>query len=360
LRGLALLLAVAACGGAGSKAPAVQKPTGPEVDAKTAEKDAKGLVTEIYETISRGKSDNLFTLLNPALIVFGPRKADALGTRSDALVALSKVVDPKAKTHAQLRSGSLDVVASPGGHSAWVFDTINVDSHELAVMAVLQNDDDIWLVSAAALARTPAMKDVRAELKKVAVVPPGAMAPAKVDPRAKGAVDKFQKGLLDQNVWGDDIGSRTEGIVIGPAVGDVTRGKKDVKKLFKKRTAANVREAVSGEISAAVTPDGELAWVTAPVTQAADDEEPLPLRVFAVFEKDGDNWKMIALHESLAIDGPGAGEKFVKILPPAPRPPEPPPEVKKAEKTEKTAKTETKKKTKKKKKPKKKPVGEDE
>ncbi len=356
MRGLALLVAVAACGGGTGKAAPAQKVTGPDVDARTAEKDAKGLVTEIYETLGRGKSDSLFTLLNPTLIVFGPRMSDALGTRSDALVALSKVVDSKAKT--QLRSGSLHVVASPGGHSAWVFDTIDIGGDGLATLAVLQNDDDIWLVTAAGLARTPMMKVVRAELKKVAVVPPGAAAPGKQDERAKGAVEKFQKGLLDQNVWGDDLSSRTEAIVVGPAMGDVTRGKKDIKKLFKKRIAANTREAISGELTAAATPDGELAWVTAPVTQVVDDEEPLPLRVFAVFEKDGAGWKMIALHESLALEEPGAGAKFVKILPPAPKPPEPPPEVKKAEPSEKAATSETKKKKKKKKK--KKPVADDE
>ena len=185
----------------------------------------------------------------------------------------------------------------------------------------------------------------------MAVVPPGATAVAKVDPRAKGAVERFEKGLLDKEGWGADLGSRTEAIVIGPASGDVTRGKKEIKKLWKKRVEAHTREATSGEVTAEVTADDQLAWVTAPVTMVADDEDPLPLRVFAVFERNGDAWKMIALHEALAFDEPGAGAPFVKILPPSPKPPEPPPKAEEAKKDDKPAKAAKKtKKTKKKKK----------
>ena len=354
----AILLLFAACGG-GGKPKVVAKPVGPAVDEKTAEKDAEGLVTEIYETVNRGKPDNLFSLLNDPLIIFGPRKADATVTRSEALVALGKLVDPKAKQHAQVRSASLEVVSSSGGHSAWAYDTINVEGQSMAVVAILTNDSDLWAVSAAALAHTPSMKEIRTELKKVAVVPPGAASAAKVDERAKGAVERFEKGLIDQQSWGDDLSSRTEALVIGPASGDVTKGKKDIKKLWKKRIDAETRAAISGEVSAATTPDGELAWVTAPVTRVEKDEEPLPLRVFAVFEKNGEGWKMILLQESVALDEPGAGASFVKILPPAPKPPEPPPEVKDAKKDDK-AKTETTKKKKKKKQKKKKPAAEDE
>ena len=194
-RFVAVFAVAAACGGGGSKTKVVDKPVGPAVDEKTAEKDAEGLVTEIYDTINRGKPDNLFSLLNDPLIIFGPRKTDATVTRSEALVALGKVVDPKAKQHAQLRSGSLGVIASAGGHSAWAFDVVSVDGQSMAMMAVLTNDNDLWALSAAALATTPTMKEIRGELKKVAVVPPGAMSAAKIDARAEGAVERFKKGL---------------------------------------------------------------------------------------------------------------------------------------------------------------------
>ena len=350
MRSLALLAVVAACGG-GGKAKGPEKPIGPAVDEKVAKKDAVGLVEEIYDTINRGKPDNLFSLLNDPLIIFGPRKADATVTRSEALVALGKLIDPKAKDNIQVRSASLAVIASQGGHSAWAFDVVNVEGKQLAGLAVLTNDNDLWAVSAAALAQTPSMREVRAELKKVAVVPPGAMSTAKVDDRAAGAVDKFKKGMLEQQVWGDDLGNSSDALLIGPTAGDVTRGKKEIKRVWKKRMDAETRAAISGEVAASTTPDGQLAWVTAPITRVEKDEDPLPLRAFAVFEKDGDNWKLIALQESLALDTAGSGESFVKVLPPALKPPEPPPEEKKVEKDKKKKKPdETKKKKKKKKK----------
>ena len=154
------------------------------------------------------------------------------------------------------------------------------------------------------------------------------------------------RSFEEMQQWGDDLGSRTEAIVIGPAIGEVTKGKKEIKKLWKKRVEAETRAAVSGEITAEVTADGQLAWVTAPITRVEKDEPPLPLRVFAVFEKNGDGWKMIALHESLAIDEPGAGAKFAKIVPP-PLTAEPPPEVEAPKVDKKDPKKKKKKKKKK-------------
>ena len=110
---------------------------------------------EIYQTIGRGKADSMFSLLADPLTVFGPRRADATITRADALVALGKLVDPKAKKHAQLRSGGLSVVVSQGGRSAWAFDLVNVDGRLLAATAVLSNTGDLWSVTAATLATVP-------------------------------------------------------------------------------------------------------------------------------------------------------------------------------------------------------------
>jgi ketosteroid isomerase-like protein len=296
---------------------------GPAVDGRTAEKDAKGLVAEIYETIDRGSSDSMFSLLSDRLVVFGPRRTDAALTRADALVALGKVIDPKAKKHAQLHPGGVEVVTSEGGHSAWAFDLIRVDGQLLAATAVLSNTDDIWAVTAAALATMPTGKQVKAEGARDAIVPPGATAAAKVDPSAEAAVEKFKRGLVEQQAWGDDLSSRTDAIVIGPAAGEVARGKAAIKREWKARMKANVREATSGEFTAAMTADGQLVWLSVPVTRIADGEDPLPLRIFAVYEKDGPGWKMIALHEALALDEPGSGTAYKKILPAGAAPPEP-------------------------------------
>jgi ketosteroid isomerase-like protein len=333
--------ALAACprGGGGAAKPKVV--VGPPIDEKQAQKGASDLVAEIYEMLGKGNKDSLFTLLDNALIVFGPRRTDMLGTRADALVALGQLVDPKKKL--AIKRGKLELVASPGGRSAWAFDVANIDGHPVAVMAVLSNASDLWLVGAVAVAHTPGMQQVKDELAKDAVVPPGAMGAKKIDPAARPAVERFQKGLLDQAAWGEDLASRSEAIVVGPTSGEVTRGKKEIKALWEKRVEAKTRAAVSGEITAAVTDDGQLAWVSAPITRVVGDEAPLPLRAFAVYEKDGAEWKLIALHESLALAEPGAGASFKKVVPPKPAEPKPvelavvQPKAEKAEKPEKKA-----------------------
>ncbi|MBA3820423.1 MAG: nuclear transport factor 2 family protein [Deltaproteobacteria bacterium] len=353
MAGAVVVGSVGCGGGGGSSKP---KPVmGPAVDEKTAQKDAAGLVEEIYETLGRGNKDSLFTLLVDSLVVFGPRGKDSMTTRADVLVALGEVVDPKAKKRVELRSGSLEVVASPGGRSAWAFDVININGEPHAVMAILTNSDDLWLVEAVSVAHTPSKGTVKTELAKDAVVPPGSSGPKQSADGAEGAVEKFRKGLLAQDLWGDDLGSRSDAVFVGPAAGEVTRGKKELKKLWKKRVEMKTRAAASGEITAAVTADGQLAWVSAPITRVAEEQDPLPLRAFAVFEKTAESWTLIALQESLAVDAPGAGAAFKKIVPPALE--EKPPEVVEAPKPDQKA---DKKKSKSKKKKKKKPVDDDE
>jgi hypothetical protein len=340
----AALVALAACGGGSSSGTHSDKPKSEGVDETKAEKGARDLLGEIYEDINHADTDSLQPPLAVQLNIFGPRRADAFATRSDAVAALKTVVDPKAKKKPSVKSGALAVVPSPGGRSAWAVDVMDIDGEPVAVTAVLTNADDIWLLDVAALASTPAMKKVKKQLKQDAVVPTGMTAAAKIDPLAQGAVDKFQKGLAAQAMWGEDLTARSDSVVIGPGEGDVTRGKSAIKKAWKKRVKANVREAAAGEITAAATPDKQLAWVTAPVVRFEDDEEPLPLRAFAVFEKNGSEWRMIALQESLALDEPGAGAVYKKTVAPA--------VAKKAEDKPKSEDPPPKKKKKKKKKPK--------
>ncbi len=342
MRLVALAVLACACGGGGgggSKA----KPVGPAIDEKKAEKEAKSLAAEILETLGHGSKDSLFSLLDDGLIVFGPRREDAAANRTDALVALGTVIDPKAKKKLALRSSALEVVASSGGRSAWAFDVVDVDGEPHAVTAILSNADDLWQVEAAMVAAMPARAAIKLQLGKDGVVPPGATSKAKVNAAAAGAVEKFKKGLLDQDAWGADLATRTDAIVIGPAFGEVTRGKKEIKKLWKKRVEQKTRAAVSGELVSAVTRDGQLAWVTAPITLVSEKQDPLPLRAFAVFEKSESGWTLIALHESLAFDQAGAGAAFKKALPPSPKEPEPVAE-KKDDKQKKEVKKEKKKK----------------
>jgi ketosteroid isomerase-like protein len=317
-----LLVACTGRGGGGAAKP--RGPVGPAIDAKEAEQGASDLVTEIYDTLGRGNKDSLFTLLDDSLIVFGPRGPDMLGTRADALVALGQVVDPKAKKKLAIRAGKLEIVAAPGGRSALAFDAASINGQPHTVMAVLTNASDLWLVEAVAVARAPAAAQLKSALAKDAVLPPGMAGTRRMDPEAKLAVEKFQDGLLDQAAWGDELASHAEALVVGPTAGEVARGKQAVEAMWKKRVEAKTRAAISGPITAAVTDDGQLAWVSAPITRVeGEGTQPLPLRAFAVYMQDGGDWKLIALHESLAVGEPGSGATFKKVIPPKPAEPKP-------------------------------------
>lgn len=340
MRGFALTALLATACGGGAAAP--EAPKQPSVDERKAERDAKGLVKEIYQSVGRSNTDGLMALLADPLVVFGPRKADAHATRSDALVSLRDVLDKQ--KNSKVQSGSLAVVASPGGLSAWGVDTMEVAGQPMAMTVVLSNDDDFWVVVAATLAETPPMKSVRSKLKEDAVVPTGMQGIAQVPDAAEGAVDRFKRGLATPTVWAEDLAKRGDAIVIGPSAGDVTRGKKPIASLWKKREKVNMRYASAGEVTAGATADGQLAWVSAPVVRFADDKEndgaPLPLRLFSVFEKSKDGWSMISLQESVALDEPGQGASFKKITAPAVKeePPPPPKDDKPVEKKKKKKK----------------------
>src|SRR5262249_4478157 len=188
----------------------------PAVDERAAEKDAKGLVVEIYRTLDRGKTDSMFSLLSDPLIVFGPRRGDAMTTRADALVALGKIIDPKAKKRPPVRWRGLAGVVSRGGPAAGAFDVVNFEGQSLAIPAVLSNTADLWSVNAAALATVPSAGKVKAESARDAIVPPGATSTGKIGAQAQAVVDEFKKGLADQDSWGAGLMSRSDAILARP------------------------------------------------------------------------------------------------------------------------------------------------
>src|SRR5207237_9848003 len=121
--------------------------------------------------------------------------------------------------------------------------------------------------------------------------------------------------------WGEELARSDNAVVAGPIQGEIARGKDEIKKLWAKRIKDGTREIAVGDASAAVMPDGHLAWVSAPVTRVSETGESLPLRAFAVFEQHGADWRMVALQESIAIDAPGSGVAFHRAPPPPPPPP---------------------------------------
>jgi len=64
-----------------------------------------------------------------------------------------------------------------------------------------------------------------------------------------------------------------------------------IARTWKARMRSKVREAISGGDHRAMTPDAQLGVDQRPVTRVADDEDPMPLRIFAVYAKDGPAWE---------------------------------------------------------------------
>ncbi|MCX5741070.1 MAG: hypothetical protein NT062_01070 [Proteobacteria bacterium] len=309
---------LAACGGS---PPHTDTPALQSLDQKSAEGDAKGIVGEVYKTLNRANTDGLMTLVAEPLVVFGPRQVDAMATRTEAIVALRGYLETAKKL--AVRSASLVVVASPGGRSAFAIDAIVAQNQRMAMTAILSNADDLWLVTALDLAATPAAGVVRAAQKLDAVVPTAMAGTPKTADGAGGAVERFAAGLANPTLVADDLardGATT--FAIGPS-GDITRGKA-IAKAWAKRHKAHVRAASAGEMSSGITADHQLAWVSAPVVQFADREEPLPLRVFAVYAHTDAGWRLAAYHETLAIGDAGIGAAYRKIgAPPLPVEPVP-------------------------------------
>jgi hypothetical protein len=321
LRALAVVVGCGLGGGCGAAKPVVAPvKQQPDIDPAQASTDAKGLVGEVYQSIGKGDTDGLMTLLSDQLVVFGPRRGDALATRQDALVALGKVVDANNKQ--PVSSASLDVMPGPGGRSAVAVDTIDTGGQAMSVIAILSNGDDIWLVSAASVADAPAPAELKKALARDAVVPPAIAGAASIDASVSPVVEQWKHGLLAQGEWGAELAGSPGGVFVGPAQGEVVHGKHDLKKAWKRRLDAQTREVAVGDVMASLTPDGRMAWVSAAVARTTATET-MPLRVFAVYARHGDAWKLCALQESVAFEAAGAGARYRKVAPPVVAPPAP-------------------------------------
>jgi len=142
------------------------------------------------------------------VVVFGPRPLDAMATRSDALVALGKIVDPKAK---KARRGALGwtryvVTLARRPPRRGRADVVSVGGQRLAVTGRADQQRRHLGVSAAVLAETPTGKQVKAEAAKDALVPPGLAAAAKRDPgrRATRSRAVSRRASSIQQTWGDE------------------------------------------------------------------------------------------------------------------------------------------------------------
>ena len=287
MRAYALLLvglSLAACGGG---AAATKDRGAPAADTGDAAAAARSLVQEIYADLRRGDVDGLQSVVAADVFVVGPAGKDVYVERSDAVVALGGFL--RSGDRHKLTSRALKVTSSPNGHAAWVSDTLEVDGVAVLLSAVLVENDGLWSIVAVHVGRPP-----RGTPGTRAALPGGVTADARAPVTLYRAAVTAPERFVEQLADGPAV------LVLGPGAKDVSRGPKPVKKLWKKRLAAKPSMSLDGEPRAAVTADGSLAWVFANVSVAAGGGEGEPYRELAIYQRDGKDWKLVALHDSVA------------------------------------------------------------
>jgi ketosteroid isomerase-like protein len=295
-----LLLAVAAGCGAAST-PAASLPAG---DPRAAEKEARGVVEEAYGSLRRGSAEGLLPLLAGDVVAVGPRADDVHLERGAAIVALRDGFDllPSRNGKHKLKSRSLRVFSSPGGHAAWATDQLDIDGIPHAMIAVLANVDDFWVVTMVHVARTVPDKALGKRVAGAGQPAWAPLAPA-VDPAARDVVALFEEGLTGPEAWLAQLGDRKDALVVGTAPRAVTKGAKAIRKRWQKKgKAAPPALTRQGELRAQVTADGTLAWIIADLDHvaAAEGSPVVPHRAIYVYEQTDDGWKLVCVHESVA------------------------------------------------------------
>jgi hypothetical protein len=288
-----VVVVLAGCGGAAAEKRA---PAEAALDVGDAAKAARGVLTEIYGDLRRGDVGGVQGLIAPDVFAVGPGASDVYLAREDAVVAVAAVM--RTGDRHKVVSRALKVSATPGGHSAWASDSLEVDGVPLALTAVLVESDGLWSVVAVHVGHTG---EGPAGVQKRAALPGGVAA------GAAEAVKLYRAGIAAPERFVEQLASGPDVLVMGPGAREVARGVKPIKKLWKKRLAAPPKLSLDGEPHAQVTPDGALAWVFANLDVAAAGGAKEPYRSLVLYEREGDAkganakpWKLVSMHDSIA------------------------------------------------------------
>jgi ketosteroid isomerase-like protein len=286
------LVALIACGGGGS-APA--EPTTPgEVEASEAVAEATSVIGEVHASIKRGSPQGILPLLATELWVAAP-DGQIFVDRSAAVVALSEIFE--GKKH-KVRAKNLQVVAAPRGHSAWATEQLEIDGRAYLITAILANIDDFWVITAVHVAEPVPDKKVKKAVEAGTMPRPPALTPGAGETAA--LVDAFVAAASGRDAMMEAIVDRKDAVVLGSAPGELTRGAKKIKKMWKKSLKKSPTIAVVGEVRATITPDGQTGWVCAAVDLATKGGAPIPHRGFYVFEAgEAGDWQLVAAHEAV-------------------------------------------------------------
>ncbi len=282
---LCLVALATACGGGGSSSTST--PRGPRVNLDRASADAAALVNEIYGDLRRGYLDGLQNVTAPAVLVLGPA-GEVFTDRTAVVLAVGRGF-PR-KKH-KLRSRGLEVIAAPGGRSARVTDSLEVDGQKLRLSAVLVSEDGIWTVAALHLSRPAA---AGADAMPTATATASASAPAgkpQVPPATGAAADlaELVRTWSKPGAVLDQFAPSPEIQLFGPGARDSAAGAKAVARWWKKNRQSSPMAPTP--FNAGLTPDGALGWVAADI-----QVDGSPERHFAIFIRKGKSYRLLVSH----------------------------------------------------------------
>ncbi len=275
-----------------------------DVTPKTAVRDAKGVVDEILGALRRGKTDALLPTVVDQLVVLGPGAAHHFSSRSDAVVAMSGYLNDHQDT-LEISAGKPVVGVATGGHSVWLVQNLTLGNDAYIVTALTSEKNGIARLAAVFVSPSMPMKKIRKAAKSERLAIPSQTLPTafKDDPGAAAALAAFNRGVADNSLWEADLMAQSEAdkaLVIGPAAEQFASGAKALKKYWKKRNDNGVALKLVDKPRSGSTEDGQLAWVTAAVEQTEDNDDPLPLRIFAIYTHDDEGaWRLAALHQAV-------------------------------------------------------------
>jgi len=287
---IAAVLALVACGGPAKPAVA-PTPAGPEQ-----------MIGDTLAAFEHGDVTTFDNRLDPDGVFLGVGFQDVWDASGFAAAQKDLLAQAKPGTW-HVHSDKLHVSLSPDRKSAWMTATLAWDegsgAQPIRWTAVLVQRGGRWVIGASHA--SVGVANAQAAMQAGAgQLPDPSVMPDKVDADAKPIVAMFDADLASNARWLGDISTRDDVLVIGSDPSEVWLGPAEIKKGFDGEATTPATITRNGPVTAHVV--GEVAWLAANVRVELTDHsvKPMPLRILAVYLREGGAWKMVQLHASTA------------------------------------------------------------